>query len=582
MNESFYRCGIVAHDELHVTVGWVVHQESFADCMPAWNERRDICLVFSGEEYAEQSVLDDLRRRGHRFDAENASYLPHLYEEWGADRFFWQLNGTFSGLLCDLRSGRLDLFNDRYGLGRVYVVERKGVCYFASEAKALLRVLPETRQLDPTSLGEFFACGAALQNRSLFSGISILPVASRWSFARRGEPRRQQYFSSKEWESLSQLPIDTYYERLRSTYRRVVKKYFRGKQPISLALTGGIDSRMVIAAAPCAPGSLRTYTNTGMYQECADATLGRAIAAACGHPHSLVTVDRAFFREFPDLVRRTIYYTDGALDGIGAAGLYANIKARELAAVRMTGNYGGEILRDLVVFKAGSGADWMLNTDFTRYVEKAREAFAAERKGPRASFIAFKQVPWHHYSRFKMESSQTTVRSPFLDNELVPFAYQMPAGAAINQMLNLRLVADFCPALAGMPTDRGSLHRPAWIPRRVWEWWREFLPRVEYLYDYGMPNWFTPVDRLLGPLHLDRQFLGLQKYYHYRRWYRHELAPFVKQTVLNSNVLSLPFLNRTAVQRNVMAHTSGRGNYTVEIHKLLALAFIDTELLRSR
>jgi asparagine synthase (glutamine-hydrolysing) len=247
----------------------------------------------------------------------------------------------------------------------------------------------------------------------------------------------------------------------------------------------------------------------------------------------------------------------------------------------MTGNYGGEILRGLVVLKSGAGAAWMLNGDFTPYLHKASATFAAERKVPRASFVAFKQVPWHHHSRFKMESSQTTVRSPFLDNQLVPLAYQIPDGTATNQMLNLRLAADCCPALEGLPTDRGSAHRPGWIPLKAWEWWREFLPRVEYVYDYGMPDWFARVDRVLGPLQLDRRFLGIQKYYHYRRWYRHELASFVKDVILDPSTLSLPFLNRTAVEKNVMAHVSGQGNYTLEIHKLLALAFIQRDLLQT-
>jgi asparagine synthase (glutamine-hydrolysing) len=580
MHESFYRCGTSASERLGVTLGWVAHEKSFADCMPAWNGRRDICVIFSGEEYTEPSVLDELRTKGHRFDPDTASYLPCLYEELGADAFLRQLNGTFGGVVLDLRSGKVVLFNDRYGLHRVYISEHNGAWYFASEAKALLKVLPDTRQLDSASLGEYFVCGAPLQDRTLFSGVSLLPPASGWTFSADGHPKREHYFSRTEWEALPQLSIDDYYEKLRGVFPRVVRKYFRGKQPISLAVTGGIDSRMVIAGAPCPAGSLPTYSNTGMYQECVDATLGRAVAAACGHPHSLVTVDQEFFAQFPDLVRRTIYYTDGALDAIGAAGLYANIKARALAPVRMTGNYGGEILRGLVVLRPGSVAGWIFTSDFSAHLRKAGETFAEERKVPRASFVAFKQVPWHHAARFAMESSQATVRSPFLDNELVPLAYQIPDGTATNQMLNLRLVADCCPALDGMPTDRGSARRPVVIPVPIWQWWRELLPRIEYVYDYGMPNWFAPVDRLLGPLHLDRRFLGIQKYYHYRPWYRHELASFVKETILDSSTLSLPFLNRTAVEQNVMAHVSGRGNHTLEIHKLLALAFIQRDLLQ--
>ena len=47
------------------------------------------------------------------------------------------------------------LFNDRYGMQRVYYHESKEAFYFAAEAKAILAVRPELRRPDPRGLGEF-------------------------------------------------------------------------------------------------------------------------------------------------------------------------------------------------------------------------------------------------------------------------------------------------------------------------------------------------------------------------------------------------------------------------------------------
>ena len=89
-----------------------------------WNEAENICLILTGENFADRANLDELKRKGHVFDEENASSLVHLYEEWGED-FLLRLNGIFSGLLVDLREEKVILFNDRYGLGRVYFYENK-------------------------------------------------------------------------------------------------------------------------------------------------------------------------------------------------------------------------------------------------------------------------------------------------------------------------------------------------------------------------------------------------------------------------------------------------------------------------
>jgi asparagine synthase (glutamine-hydrolysing) len=193
MHESFYTEGTYVNEKLGLWLGWVNHEGSFADCLPIWNEKKDICLFFSGEDFADQAEIDALRRRGHEFDSDDASYVVHLYEEMGCE-FLGKLNGWFSGVLLDLREQKFVLFNDRYGVNRIYYHEDASGFYFSSEAKALLKILPATRQLNLRSLGEVLSCEAVLENRSLFSGISLLPGGSSWVFS-RGEPvKKKTYF----------------------------------------------------------------------------------------------------------------------------------------------------------------------------------------------------------------------------------------------------------------------------------------------------------------------------------------------------------------------------------------------------
>ena len=105
------------------------------------------------------------------------------------------------------------------------------------------------------------------------------------------------------------------------------------------------------------------------------------------------------------------------------------------------------------------------------------------------------------------------------------------------------------------------------------------MPRVEYLFDYGMPQWLSRVDQLVAPLRLERLFLGRQKFYHFRVWYRDELSSHVKEVLLDPNTLARPYLNRSRVKEIVKDHVSGRGNYTLEIHKLLSSEIILRRLI---
>src|SRR6185295_1893031 len=94
------------------------------------------------------------------------------------------------------------------------------------------------------------------------------------------------------------------------------------------------------------------YTFGGTYRNCTDVTLARRVARQCGQLHQVIPVDGRFFDQFPALAEKSVYVSDGAMDVTGSVEIFANRLAREIAPVRMTGNYGSEILRSNVAFKA--------------------------------------------------------------------------------------------------------------------------------------------------------------------------------------------------------------------------------------
>ena len=194
-----------------VYAGWIARKNSFAERMPVRNERGDVVLIFSGEDYPEPGTVRRLKERGHGCEAEGPSYLVHLYEEEPC--FFKKLNGRFQGLLCDRTRGTATLFNDRFGLQRIYYHEAPDAFYFSAEAKAILAVCPELRSTDSRSLGEFIACGCVLENRTLFRGIHALPPGSAWSFRDGTLDKKGLYFDPREWEEQEPLDAESYYNQ---------------------------------------------------------------------------------------------------------------------------------------------------------------------------------------------------------------------------------------------------------------------------------------------------------------------------------------------------------------------------------
>src|SRR5436190_8283767 len=576
-HEAFYISGTYINEKLGLCGGWVCHQGAFADCLPIWNEKKDVCLLFSGEDFSDQADVDALRARGHDFDPNDASYLVHLYEEMGYG-FLEKLNGWFSGILLDLREQKFVLFNDRYGVNRIYYHEDSRGLYFASEAKALLKILPGTRRFDSRSLGEFLCCEAVLQNRTLFSGISLLPPGSSWVFS-KGEPaKKKTYFKREEWESQPDLSESDFYEKLKNTWRRVLPRYLRGKQPIALSLTGGVDSRMILAWSPRPAGTLPCYTWGGKYRDCADVKIARRLAKLSGQPHKTIVVGDEFLSQFHDLAEKAVYISDGTMDVTGSVDLYVQRLARQIAPARLSGVCGGEILRRLVMFKPYPMREGIFDPELESSFRDADETYANELQGHRLSFTSFKQAPWYMASKFAVERSQVTYRTPYFDNDLVALAYQTPAKLLQNEAA-LRLIADGDPALAKVGTDRGLAFRSVPGLSRALHWYQEFTFKAEYAYDYGMPQWLARLDYMFAPLRVEKLVLGWHKVAHFRVWYRDELSPWLREMLLDSNARNRPYLYANSVEAMLRAHSTGQRNYTSEIHKILTLEFIQRKLI---
>ena len=249
-------------------VGWVAHKNSFADGMPLKNEPGDVVLTFSGEDYADPELVGRLRQRGHSVSESKASYLAHVYEEDSS--FPCSLSGMFHGLLADRTRGTVTLFNDRYGMHRICYHESEEGFYFAAEAKAILAARPELRTPSLKGLGEFVACSCVLENRTIFKDIHVLPAASAWVFRDRALEQRRVYFEPSQWEQQAPLESEPYYQGLLSVLSRRLPNYFAGPEQVAVALTGGMDTRVIMALYHAAAGAVPCYTFGGMFRECED------------------------------------------------------------------------------------------------------------------------------------------------------------------------------------------------------------------------------------------------------------------------------------------------------------------------
>ena len=299
--------------------------------------------------------------------------------------------------------------------------------------------------MNAKAMGEFIACGCVMENRTLFEGIEVLPPASSWTFRQGVLEKKSSYFEPQEWESQPPVLLEAYYQSLEDIFSRNLQHYFESDGQMGMSLTGGLDTRMVMAWHKAAPGSLPCYSFGGPYRDCQDVVLARKVAQICGQTHQVIPVGGEFLSQFPRYAERTVYFTDGCADVTRASDLYANGRAREIAPVRMTGNYGSEVLRRTMprhpneptpAFKPVNPMTGLFRPEILTYIDLARQTYQSALKTNAASFAVFRQAPWHHYGLLALEQTQLAVRTPFLDNALVQNVFRAPQSALVSSDLS--------------------------------------------------------------------------------------------------------------------------------------------------
>ena len=336
---------------------------------------------------------------------------------------------------------------------------------------------------------------------------------------------------------------------------------------------------MILAWHKAPPNTLPCYTFGGMYRDCQDVVVSREVARACHQSYEVIPLGAEFLSRFAHYAERAVYLTDGCVRVNRGADLYLNELAREIAPARMTGNYGSEVLRWVPAFKPMRPDSGLFSQEFLPFIHAASDTYDRVLQGHPVSFAVFRQAPWHHHGLLALEQTQLSLRTPYLDNDLVRTVFRAPQPAIakknpMNSDICLRLIADGNAALGSIRTDRGLGGNGGVISAIALRHLLEFTFKAEYAYDSGMPQRMARVDHSLSRLRLERLFLGWHKFSHFRVWYRDALSEYVRRMLLDPRALSRPYVQRNRLEAMVQGHLKGDRNHTNDIHLLLTLELI--------
>jgi asparagine synthase (glutamine-hydrolysing) len=318
--------------------------------MPMCNEDRTVWLTYNGEIYNFAELRRELQSKGHRFFSNtDTEVVLHLYEQEGVDCVH-KLKGMFAFAICDLRSGRPELFlaRDHFGVKPLYYAHNGKKLAFASEIKALLHAPNIEAELDLESLHQYLTFLWVPDPKTMFRGIHKLP-AGHYATFRDGELKIKQY-----WD-LSFPRADAEYSRseadladeLLERFRKSVEAQMVSDVAIGAFLSAGLDSSSIVAMmSQASKQPVRTYTitfprkyrvgETTLDDPNVPARLARQLG--CEHQEIVVEPDVAEL-----LPRLTWHMDEPTADPAIIAAYLVCREARKQATVLLSGVGGDEL-----------------------------------------------------------------------------------------------------------------------------------------------------------------------------------------------------------------------------------------------
>ena len=391
-------------------------------------------------------------------------------------------NGSFLGAIYDSKQRKVVLINDRYGSIRLYYYFDGSHFYFAPKLRVLLQ-LGATKKLKTESVYDFFLFGYPLGNKTLLQDIFLLPPASILEVGQENL-RITRYWDFDHKGEYDPRPQGELAEELNSLWQKSIERRVDKDSPNLILISGGIDSRAILAAALKCVGRDKIYTATFGAPGLLDFDLGRLVAERAGVNNLPLPVEN---HDFKNQYLLELHDSEGMIDATPYSVTRGYKRLREYGRSIISGYMGGELMGPLIFAKI-AGLDPLSRDGFNRAgqiildhhrlnrVEEVKQLCdpdSTDNKNILSSFektliglnkVSEKDLPTYCAAwLYKHENDKYTsfcnfkyrnifdYTFPFLDNDLVDFMLRTNPVLRIDKKLYKSMLLKFYPDLFMLP-----------------------------------------------------------------------------------------------------------------------------------
>lgn len=586
--------------------GLVFRRLAIIDLSPAGNQpmtsacNPQLNLVFNGEIYDFHKQRAALIERGHTLkNQSDTETILHRYEEVG-ERVVDDLRGMFAIALWDAAKGQLLLARDRLGKKPLYYHLDGKKLTFASELRALLCDPEIPRAVDRHQLDVYLTYQYLPGERSMIPGVKKLPPAHTAVFTHEGL-KLARYWSLSYEPKRPVASEDALAEEVLARLDEATKIRMISDVPLGAFLSGGVDSSAVVALmARHSSKPVKTFSIGFTEEDYSELPHAKQVADQYGTEHHEFIVRPEATAILPLLVR---HYGDPYADSSAIATYYVARETRQHVTVALNGDGGDEsfagydryvanrlvslyrlvpapvravILRALDVFPEPDSAFSIL---------RRAKRFAAAAHGPETDaylkLVANIDRPLRDGLYTREMRSLLGAHEP--GDILREALTRTDARATVDKTMALDVMTylpDDLLVKVDIATMANSLEgRSPFLDHHL----VEFAARIPA--DLKLRGKTTKyilkkaLAKLLPHHILHRRKMGFGV--PIKKWFRGELAPMLKETLLDPSALGRGYFERKPLEALIEEHVSGARDHAYRLYTLLMLELWHREFVDS-
>lgn len=262
------------------------HDPAFTD---AQIEASRMHLGFVGADTSPHREKDvHLWVEGEAYDVPDLSaYILENYQNGNLNKALAKIDGYFCFVLYDAKAQKVLLITDRLGMRLLYFYAHENRFAWASEVKGLLALDFVDRTIDKTTPACFTEIGFLLEDRTWFEHIKLVDPATIIEFDMKDKTlSRHTYWAWSEIKQQTNVSFEDAVDHLGTLAFKSVERRIDPNERIGIALSGGLDSRMLLAASQKLYPNLKPYIYTFGRKGSDDVRIAKIVAARAGLPHT--------------------------------------------------------------------------------------------------------------------------------------------------------------------------------------------------------------------------------------------------------------------------------------------------------